>query len=248
MRELDPELEHDVQGLDAGMDPEETRELAAVVALLRSLPEPEPRIDLTARVMTEVHRIESRPRVLRPLFGFGSRVELNVVLAAGVACIAVGIGLGVIQIPMPGIEGRRLAVVDEAPARPNVQQIRPTRRAALVVNPMGVGAGMPGPSVAFFGAQPETVLPVLVTQDPNQLDRHLDSELNALQLDPAAYFRRLERVQQRELFVQRLAERAARRGDATQVALSVRSVPHEYTTLMVDQLLHASLVQAVSER
>ena len=247
MRELDPELEHDGQDLDAGMDPEGARELAAVVALLRSLPEPEPRTDLTARVMKEVHQIERRPRVLRAWSG--SRVELNAALAAGIACIAVGIGLGVIQVPVPGIEGRRLAVVDDAPALPNVQQVRPTRRAALVVHPMGVGAGLPGPSVAFFGARaPEAALPVLATQDPNQLDRHLDSELNALQLDPEAYFRRLERVQQRELFVRRLAERAARRGDATQVALSVRSVPHEYTGLMVDQLLHASLVQAVSER
>ena len=58
------------------------------------------------------------------------------------------------------------------------------------------------------------------------LDRRLDAQLNELQLDPHAFLRRLERVRERERFVQRLAERAARRGDAAQVALSVRAVPH----------------------
>ena len=87
---------HGVQDLDPGADSEEARELAAVVALLRSLPEPEPSSDLTARVMTEVRRIESRPRVLRAIFG--SRLELNAAMAAGFACIGLGLGLGVIRV------------------------------------------------------------------------------------------------------------------------------------------------------
>jgi hypothetical protein len=239
--ELD--LEHSVQDLDPGADPEEARELAAVVALLRSLPEPEPRADLTARVMAEVQRIESRPRVLRAVFG--SRVELNAAMAAGLACIGLGIGLGVIRVPMPSFDGRHIAVIDEN-LRPNVLQIDRHRRDAL--SPFGVAGVVPAASeaVLFGGRGQQGATPA--NPDPNQLDRHLDSELNALQLDPVAYFQRLERVRQRDLFVQRLAERAARRGDAAQVALSVRSVQHEYTSLMVNQLLQASLVREVSGR
>jgi len=234
---------HGVQDLDAGADSEEARELAAVVALLRSLPEPEPRSDLTARVMAEVRRIESRPRVLRAIFG--SRVELNAAMAAGLACIGLGIGLGVIRVPMPAFDGRHIAVLDEH-QRPNVLDLD-RRQDAL--SPFGVAGVVPnaGQAVLFGGRGHEGVVPA-ASSDPNLLDRHLDSELNALQLDPVAYFRRLERVRQRDLFVRRLAERAARRGDAAQVALSVRSVQHEYTSFMVEQLLQASLIQAVSER
>jgi hypothetical protein len=235
---------HGVQDLDPGADSEEARELAAVVALLRSLPEPEPSSDLTARVMTEVRRIESRPRVLRAIFG--SRLELNAAMAAGFACIGLGLGLGVIRVPVPAFDNRHIAMIHDS-QRPNVLQIDPHLQDAL--NPFGVAGVIPsaGQAVMFGGRGQEGVIPA-ASSDPNLLDRHLDSELNALQLDPVAYFRRLERVRQRDLFVRRLAERAARRGDAAQVALSVRSVPHEYTSLMVEQLLQASLIQAVSER
>jgi len=101
----------------------------------------------------------------------------------------------------------------------------------------------------FSGSPPEAVLPVFPlgsSQPANLLDRRLDVQLNELQLDPHAFFRRLERVQERERFVHRLAERAARRGDAAQVALNVRTVSHPLAQPVVDELLHASLIRQVS--
>ena len=89
--------------------------------------------------------------------------------------------------------------------------------------------------------------PVVEQPTENIFDRRLDAQLNELQLDPHAFFHRLERVQERDRFVQRLAERAARRGDAAQVALNVRGVSHPLVRPMVEQLLQASLIRHVSE-
>jgi len=106
-----------------------------------------------------------------------------------------------------------------------------------------------GPPAFFIRTSPEPTLqgvPQMAVNPVNLFDQHLDAQLNELQLDPQAFFRRLERVQDRERFVQRLAQRAARRGDAAQVGLSVRAVPHRLAQPMVEQFLQASLVQQVS--
>ena len=117
-----------------------------------------------------------------------------------------------------------------------------------------IAAADPRTAALFAGSPAEAVMPVAPAMPvaavpaPELLDRRLDAQLNELQLDPQAFFRRLERVHQRDRFVQRLADRAARRGDAAQVALSVRAVQHPLATPMVDQFLHTSLVREVGGR
>jgi hypothetical protein len=198
-------------------------EIDAVVSLLRALPEPEPSSDLTARIMRRVSEVEARPRVLRAFFGRPSTSNVAAVLAAGIACAVVGIRLQPTRVPTQ---------VDVA-----------TTRTLPVAGP-----AIESRAAHFSGSPPEAlpVLPTANSQPANLLDRRLDMQLNELQLDPQAFFRRLERVQERDRFVQRLAERAARRGDAAQVALNVRTVSHPLARPVVDQLLHASLIRQVS--
>jgi hypothetical protein len=242
---MDRDLEHEPSDLDA-RSAEETQEIAALVSLLRSLPEPEPEADLTARVMAAVRQIEERPRIVR-LFESIRRNEASALIAAGIACLAVGIGLGGIRAPS---EAERRIVATPEPTVTAALPAQPPARRSGAAGPVGYAGVMPvGYGVPLFGGPvPAPMLPSVSRPNLNPMDRHLDTELNALQLDPDAYLLRLERVRERERFVQRLAERAARRGDAAQVALRVRVVPHEYTSSMVEQFLHASLVHYMAER
>ena len=204
-------------------------EIDVLVGLLRSLPDPEPSPDLTARIMRRVAEVESRPHVLRGFFGRPSTSNVAAALAAGIACAVVGLRLA----PIATQQG----VVATLPTDPHTSVIA------------AAGPAIETRAAQFSGSPPEAVLPVLPTansQSANLLDRRLDLQLNELQLDPQAFFRRLERVQERDRFVRRLAERAARRGDATQVALNVRTVSHPLAQPVVNELLHASLIRQVS--
>ena len=138
MRELDRDLEHDPGELEVRR-PEEAQEIAALVSLLRSLPEPEPESDLTARVMTAVREIEERPRVVR-LFETFRRNEASALIAAGIACLAVGIGLGGIRAPSD-TERRLVATAPTTVAQAAPMQ-RPVRRSGLA-SPVAFASAMP---------------------------------------------------------------------------------------------------------
>jgi len=208
----------------------EADEIDAVVTLLRSLPDPEPSSELTARIMRRVAEVEARPRVLRAFLGRPSTSNVAAVLAAGIACAVVGLRLAPIATPS--------GVVTTHPGDPHTSIIA------------AAGPAIETRAAQFSGSPPEGALPALSTanfQPANLLDRRLDLQLNELQLDPQAFFRRLERVRERERFVHRLAERAARRGDAAQVALNVRTVSHPLAQPVVDELLHASLMRQIQQ-
>lgn len=245
MRDVDHSSEDDALRLDPNESPEKAREIEAVVSLLRSLPDPEPHSDLTARVMARVLEIESqRSRLYRMHWIPSSRVAAA--LAASIAIVAVGIGIRQSGTPVGPPEA--LLAFQPAPAL--------TRAAAAArrdpTREFSVASAYPGSRApAFFvRSVPEPALQGVpqTAAAANLFDQHLDAQLNELQLDPYAFFRRLERVQDRERFIQRLAERAARRGDAAQVGLSVRTVPHRLTQPMVEQFLQASLVRQVATR
>lgn len=214
---------------DAGTGADEAREIETLVSLLRSLPDPEPSTDLTARIMQRVMEMEAKPRLLRPVFGRLTASRATAALAAGIACAAIGIQWQATRAPEP------LEMV------PRIAQANTFT--------VGIPFGDPRRASLFGASAPDAfAMPVAVAPAPNLLDLRLDAQLNELQLDPQGFFRRLERVRERDRFVQRLAERAARRGDAAQVALNVRAVAHPLARPMVDQFLHASLVQRVSGR
>ena len=68
-------------------DPDEERELRAVSALLRGLPDPEPPDGLVERVMARVAEREARPNVVRAAFRRVSEPAVASALAAGIGCL-----------------------------------------------------------------------------------------------------------------------------------------------------------------
>ena len=245
MRETNTDRWDEALRRDADEGPEVAREIEAIAALLRSLPDPEPESDLTARVMRKVVELEAKPRLLRPFFGRLPGPGAAAALAAGIACAVVGLGLQAMRVSPPTPPN---GIASNEPVTHDVR-VSPV---APQVNRFAVGPAFADPGAALFsGSTSATSLakfPVVAVPASNLLDRRLDAQLNELQLDPQAFFRRLERIRERDRFVQRLAERAARRGDAAQVALNVRAVSHPLAPPMVDRLLHASLVRQVSGR
>jgi hypothetical protein len=239
VREIDRPSE-DVPELDAAGSPEETREIEALVSLLRSLPDPEPRADLTARVMARVMEIEAQPRGLARIRWIPTS-RSAAALAASLAVVAIGIGLFDIQPSLAPESGDPVARSSAMPPRVASATRTESRRSLSLVS------AYPGRPTAFFGRG----VPGPALQSAHRIaspDQHLDAQLNELQLDPQAFFRRLERVQDRDRFIQRLAERAARRGDAAQVGLRVRSVQHRLAPPMGERFLQASLVQQIATR
>jgi hypothetical protein len=190
--------------------------------------------------MARVLEIEAQPSRLYPMRWIPSS-RVAAALAASIAIVAVGIGIRQTQAPVGAPAGELAFQAAPTPSRPAAAGRRnPTRG-------FSVASAYPSSRApAFFvrGVPEATLQGVPQMVGPGNLfDQHLDAQLNELQLDPNAFFRRLERVQDRERFVQRLAERAARRGDAAQVGLSVRAVQHRLAQPMVEQFLQASLVR-----
>lgn len=222
-------------------DPHADAETARLLALLQSLPDPPAPAGLTERVMAEVRRREARPRLLRAAFRTASQPGAALALAAGLAGLAVFVGVrgglapaGVQDAPklVPSVArpiGVAEAVFDRSPGP-----------VPLVADPVGLfareSAGPPAPHIA---------IPLATVHDP--ATRRLDHQLNRLLLDPAAFYRQLERHPRSELLMARLADRAAERGDAIGVALRLReTAPRDpITNRLVEQLFGAVLERSL---
>lgn len=237
-------------------DADEERALRAVSALLRDLPDPQPPDGLVERVMTRVAEREARPRVIRGLFrGVMGQPTIASALAAGIGCLLlVSAFQGELLRPaqpthLEPMEARRIGSVDTAQLRQGAgPSIAPPITPRVVVDPQAAG---------FFAGPPQPVFSVPTVEESRPdvadvselLDRRLDHQLNALLLDPAAFYARLDRLRAPEPFVARLTERAARRGDAVDVALKLRqrSPEHPDTAWLVDRLLRAALARHVAQ-
>lgn len=230
---------------------DEERELRAVSTLLRSLPDPVPPEALVERVLAEVERRESRPRVLRVAFRrFEPLVATAVAAGIGALVLTTAVQSGLFPPGEPSggaLEpsvARRIAAAPVAGTAHAQRPIAPT----LVAIP-----GADAHSASLLGVSPPTGLRhSFGTRDSltNPLDHRLDRQINSLLLDPDAFYQRMTHMDQPEQFVARLADRAARRGDAAEVALRLRqrSPQHPQTGMLVDRLLRASLARQVPLR
>ena len=240
------------QGLAS--DASARKELARVVALLRNLPDPGADPARAARVLQAVAERRSRAPVLHALFGAARRVATPpaaLALAAAMAgLLAVTVAPGSLSTLLGGgSEPLEIAVtpqprvVAEAASRPAPRPNPIRRRSTPVIRPHLV-------NVSLFTPSPTDDPRLRYDRAPFEYahDRGLDRQLNQLLIDPNAFAERLERVAQRDRFIARLANRAAERGDAPEIALRVRQSQHPLAGQLVESLLHATLVASVSPR
>lgn len=227
----------------SGEDPDAQRELTRLIALLRALPEPERSPDLARRILAHVEQ-ESRPRAVRALFVAArhlSKPNVAVLLAAGIAVIyAVAVSPdsipSVLRITGGATHGRdAIAATGSAIG---------ARRRAPVIRPQFVSAVFAQTPAAAPRFRPERA-PI---DEAFDVRARLDYQLNQLLIDPTAFAQRIEQYGQRDQrqLMARLADRAAERGDAPEIALRVRDSDHPLAAQMVDRLLRATLVAAVS--
>jgi hypothetical protein len=245
----------DTNKADSGGAPsgDELRELRQVVSLLRGLPDPEPPEHLTERVMERIEAIEARPWY--SAFRSGVAPVIGSALAAGIAGVLFFTALQ----PAPRERARTFARADapaqqqwlrvadsSSEARIAARRARRSRAAPLQLVPD------PGMQVAAFGH--ETPMSAVPGFEPNSrrrespIERSLDHQLNQMLLDPNAFFRRLERVRAPDRFVSRLANRAAQRGDSSEVALRLRASQHGAAQRTSEQFFQAARVEYASDR
>jgi len=231
-------------------DPAAREEIAKVVALLRGLPDPEPPERLVETILARASEPRSSRRVLgdalRRVRRIAPPAPIALAMAAGVAGL---IAFAPTQIGLPSILGgiggdpslRTAAVTSEASVAGEGTQ----RTTAIGHRKIGVVRPQ------FVFAQTPTAIPQVRFDRPSLEEpfaRGLDRQLNQLMMNPTLYAMRLERIAQRDQFIERLAERAAQRGDAPEIALRVRQSDHPLAPQLVDRLLQATLVADASPR
>jgi hypothetical protein len=224
-------------------DPEAGPELARLVSLLQSLPDPPTPEGLTERVMAEVRRREARPRVLRVAFRTVFQPGVATALAAGLACLVVFVGVRGAVAPGEAPAAQKLVPSRARPIEVAGDRFGPPARNTLplVADPVGLFVDDLPPA-----ALPRTgISPVVAVNDV--LSQRLDRQLNRLLLDPRSFYRQIERHSKGDLVVARLADRAAERGDAIGVALRLReTAPRDpITHRFIEKLFGAVLEQSL---
>jgi len=235
--------------LDAS-DPAAERELRAVATLLRGLPDPEPPQEIFDRVMAEVARREARPRVIQ-LFAQMSQPMVATALAAGVSCIVLfgAVQSGVLGIgtspPAPAVAAtdtlqpsvaRMVAIGTEQRATPPARPLVPSYVSAAAIAPQMTAHLSPRPRKR----EAATAITHSIRFE-ELLDLGLDAQLNRLLLDPPGFYERIQMVRDQDRFIDRLADRAVRRGDAAQLALRLRqrAPTHPDTARFAERFLQA---------
>lgn len=222
--------------------PAEPQELDRVVMLLRSLPDPQPSPELVGRILAEVRRRESRPKVVRVALRV-ARPAAGAALAAGLAGLAATTLLAWPPEATPEVR----TTLQEMPARP----VDDAEAGSSVV--------FPTPAISFTRMSEPPVLrePQVLGVHPlegvrtssNVHDQRLDHQLNSLLLDPLRFYEWLAAHDDHRGAIADLADRAAARGDATDLALQLRqkAPEHAMTTAFMEELFRAAVVDHLSK-
>jgi hypothetical protein len=199
---------------------QELRELRGTVALLRGLPDPEVPPYLAQRVAAHIAAAAPSARWRESLRRWFAPAGATA-LTAGLA------GLGVLWV-QSGDPAVRIAA-----------ELAPTLTGATVAR---------APSAAFFrrAADEPEARPAPPQREFQRL-HELDRQLDLLIANPGAYLNRMGAVSDQTLV--QLAERAAWRGDADDLALQLRSIgEHPLAPSLSARFLMADLVQRVEAR
>lgn len=220
---------------------EELRGLRATVALLRSLPDPEPPADLAASVMARIDA-ERRPALLRRL----DPPRVALALAAGLAGLAfLWTWQGSDPSGHDSFPGAQAMPWDAAGGTTTR-----SRRPSAVVQPSAARprAAVPGRIAAFgSGVAPLGDFAELPADATSSREIELDRQLARLLDDPSAFLQRMGPSVRGDGFA-RLAQHAARRHQAGTVASRLIAVPHPLADELVPRFLAASLAADLERR
>ena len=216
---------------------EEERKLSR---LLRQLPEPELPAEFRARVMARIHADEPKLRGFPAFFQWMAPARTAAVLACGLASWMFLIG-----VPYDDLSG--ILVGGDASVVDADRAVRgPIARGHQAFGPRySVPAGALAIPAGLFRSQAKQPTPILAGQPIiPPLDRRLDRQIDHLLHNPDTFFRRFAQIRERERYLERLADRSARRGDAADVGLRVRAIQHPMAPKVSERFLRASLVPA----
>ena len=229
----------------------EISELRSTVALLRSLPTPQPPAKLANEVMRRISagegRMQQTPTVIRRLFD----PRVAAALAAGLAGLAILTSVEINWIQPPEVIA--VAPTEAATADPNAietwETSPPALAAARSTQPR-LAAIEQAAAHRFYRPDPRSLVVGFygrVDPDLQQLD--LDGQLDRAKLDPGGFLRQLDAIAEpeRRSRIAPLVIRAGRRGDAQLVARRLRTALHPLASALAaefDQQWSNSAVNA----
>jgi hypothetical protein len=232
------------------MTPKQERELQAVVRLLQQLPDPEPPEGMRERILSAVAEQEAHPGGLRRTAPW-----VGTALAAGLAAFALFASRP--DLPLATLTQDAAATLTPTAARPVASATSTSaREQALRRPPLGAIAPVvvAGVGANFFDFGASATLPSLdgrpmMIDTARILERRLDHQINRLLLDPVRFFEMLGRRRDRDRLLAQIAERAAERGDAAQVALQLRQLaPGHPLGFRMTEALFESVSQQMTRR
>ncbi len=228
---------------------EELRGLRATVALLRGLPDPAPPAALAESVVDGI-RAGGDGRVIRAAFRSSELLRTVGALAAGLAgltLLAWALQIEILVEPGTYQPARSIASAPDDAAGDATARIR--RPPVVQPSPAASPSWRLPPRVAAFrgGVAPMPEIDELPGSAASNRERELDRQLELLLGDPSAFLLRMGPDVRGERFA-RLAQHAARRGQAGRVASRLISTPHPLTDELVPRFLAASLAVDLESR
>jgi len=208
----------------------ELSELRSTVALLRSLPAPEPPAELASEVMRRIRAGEARPRRSQVVARYVFDPRVVAALAAGLAGFAILTSVETSWVPAPGtsaVPPKEIAIARQAPI--GSRQAAPVNVAAVRSVQPRLAAIERAAANRFYRPDPRSmIVEVYGHADPDLQQLDLDGQLNHAKLDPAGFLRQLTQVSEteRRAWIAPLVVRAGIRGDAQVVARRLRDTSH----------------------
>jgi hypothetical protein len=232
---------------------QELRDLRSVVGLVRALPDPQAPVDLAEAVMVRIHAGEGASRMRMILGGLRRVSEPRFVaaLAAGVAGLLAWSMLPALnsflrdpsaapQVDSTSIELAARPAPTFTAGGPSEPKRRPRVQSRSPAVPIFAGVEMPRRGAAFQGG-------VAMTSPMIEVDE-MDRQLERIWTDPTSVLNRMGTTSPRGDLFARLAQRAARRGQAAELASRLISSPHPMANGLASRFLAASLAEDVQRR
>jgi hypothetical protein len=231
---------------------QELGDLRSVVGLVRALPDPQVPVDLAGAVMARIAAGEGASR-MRLISGGVRRItepRFVAALAAGVAGLLAWSMLPALNsfmqdpsaAPQVDATSIQLAARPAPPftaGDPTEPIRRPKVQRRLPAVPVLSGVEMPRRGAAFRGG----VAPATAVIEIDEIDRQLER----IWSDPTSVLNRMGASPRGDLFA-RLAQQAARRGKAAELASRLISSPHPMASGLASRFLAASLAEDVQRR